>query len=46
MSGPTLLGVFGALAFAGTPHTEILGTLSGQVPDSLRQARVRRFLAG
>ena len=46
MSGPTLLGLFGALAFAGTPQTEVLGTLSGQVPDSLRKAKVRRFLAG
>jgi LCP family protein required for cell wall assembly len=46
MSGPTLLGLFGALAFAGTPKTEVLGTLSGQVPDSVRQAKVRRFLAG
>jgi LCP family protein required for cell wall assembly len=46
MSGPTLLGLFGALSVAGTPRTEVLGTLSGQVPDRLRQARVRRFLAG
>jgi LCP family protein required for cell wall assembly len=46
MSGPTLLGLFGALAFAGTPQTEILGTLSGQVPESVKQAKVRRFLAG
>lgn len=46
MSGPTLLGVFGALALAGTPDTVVLGTESGQVPESLRQARVRRFMAG
>ncbi|MGH2942918.1 MAG: LCP family protein, partial [Solirubrobacteraceae bacterium] len=46
MSGPTLLGLFGALAFAGTPETEVLGTLSGQVPESVKQAKVRRFLAG
>jgi anionic cell wall polymer biosynthesis LytR-Cps2A-Psr (LCP) family protein len=46
MSGPTLLGVFGALAVAGSPQTQVLGTVSGQVPESLRQERVRRFLAG
>jgi LCP family protein required for cell wall assembly len=46
MSGPTLLGLFGALSVAGTPKTEILGTVSGEVPESLKQARVRRFLAG
>ena len=46
MSGPTLLGLFGALTFSGSPQTEVLGTVSGQVPDSVRQAKVRRFLAG
>ncbi|HVF77165.1 MAG TPA: LCP family protein [Solirubrobacteraceae bacterium] len=46
MSGPTLLGVFGALAFAGTPQTAVLGSLSGQVPESVKQQKVRRFLAG
>jgi len=46
MSGPTLLGVFGALAFAGTPQTEVLGTLSGQIPESVKRAKVRRFVAG
>jgi LCP family protein required for cell wall assembly len=46
MSGPTLLGVFGALAFSGSPKTAVLGTLSGQIPDSVKQAKVRRFLAG
>ena len=46
MSGPTLLGVFGALAVAGSPHNEVLGTFSGQVSDPVRQAAVRRFLAG
>ncbi len=44
MSGPTLLGVFGALAIAGTPRTEVLGTLSGQIPEDVKQAKVRRFL--
>ena len=46
MSGPTLLGLFGALAVVGSPQTQVLGTVSGQVPDSVRQERVRRFLAG
>jgi LCP family protein required for cell wall assembly len=46
MSGPTLLGLFGALTFSGSPETEVLGTVSGQVPDGVRQAKVRRFLAG
>ena len=46
MSGPTLIGLFAALSVAGTPDTEILGTVSGQVPEALKQAKVRRFLAG
>ena len=46
MSGPTLLGLFGALTLSGSPDTEVLGTVSGQVPDSVKQAKVRRFLAG
>jgi LCP family protein required for cell wall assembly len=46
MSGPTLLGVFSALSVTGTPQTNVLGTLSGQVPEALKQRAVRRFLAG
>ena len=46
MSGPTLIGVFGALAVAGSPETQVLGTVSGQVPEALKQERVRRFLEG
>ena len=46
MSGPTLLGLFGALTVAGSPHTSVLGTLSGTIPDAVKQAKVRRFLAG
>ena len=46
MSGPTLLGLFGALTFAGSPQTDVLGTLSGHVPDSVKQAKLQRFLAG
>ncbi len=46
MSGPTLLGVFAALSLAGDPQTRVLGTVSGQVPDDVKRAVVRRFLAG
>jgi anionic cell wall polymer biosynthesis LytR-Cps2A-Psr (LCP) family protein len=46
MGGPTLMGLFAALAFVGTPQTEVLGTPSGQIPDSVKNAKVRRFLAG
>ncbi len=46
MSGPTLLGLFGALTFAGSPQTDVLGSVSGQVPDSVKQTKVQRFLGG
>ena len=46
MSGPTLLGLFGALAVAGSPRSQVLGTFDGNVPQSVKQAAVRRFLAG
>lgn len=56
MGGPTLLGVFAALATSGTPPTRILkptGTTvlpdGGQallVSDAAKQRAVRRFLAG
>ena len=46
MSGPTLLGVFGALSVVGSPTTEVLGTVSGRIPEGVKQAKVRRFLAG
>jgi LCP family protein required for cell wall assembly len=46
MSGPTLLGLFAALATSGSPETEVLGTVSGQVPDAVRRAKVARFLEG
>jgi LCP family protein required for cell wall assembly len=45
MSGPTLLGLFGALAIAGSPQSQVLGTFDGNVPASVKQAVVRRFLA-
>jgi LCP family protein required for cell wall assembly len=46
MSGPTLLGLFGALAVAGSPHTQVLGTFDGNVSASAKDTAVRRFLAG
>jgi LCP family protein required for cell wall assembly len=46
MSGPTLLGVFAALAVAGTPQTHVLGTFEGSVPENVKQQAVQRFLAG
>jgi len=46
MSGPTLLGLFSALAVSGTPKTNVLGTLSGEVPDAVKRKAVQRFLAG
>jgi len=46
MSGPTLLGMFGALAVAGTPQTEVLGTVSGQIPEDVKRSKVRSFLRG
>jgi LCP family protein required for cell wall assembly len=44
MGGATLSGVFAALGTGGTPTTQVLGTLSGEVPDTLREQAVRRFL--
>ena len=56
MSGPTLLGLFGALAIAGTPPTRVLKpsatvTLPGgeqglMVSEQERRAAVARFLSG
>jgi len=46
MSGPTLLGVYAALGFGGNPETNVLGTVDGNVPESLKQRAVRRFLDG
>jgi LCP family protein required for cell wall assembly len=44
MAGPSLMGLFGALATGGTPKMQVLGTLSGQVSDAQKQAAVQRFL--
>ena len=46
MSGPTLMGVFASLAIRGAPESVVLGTLSGQVPEDLKQRRVETFLDG
>jgi LCP family protein required for cell wall assembly len=56
MSGPTLLGLFGALALGGTPPTRILspsgavalpdGELGLSVSEGERRAAAARFLAG
>ena len=46
MSGPTLLGVFAALAIAGTPQAHVLGTFDGNVPENVKQQAVQRFLSG
>jgi LCP family protein required for cell wall assembly len=44
MGGFSLSGMFAALAVGGTPQTQVLGTLTGIVPESQKQAAVRRFL--
>jgi len=44
MGGPTLLGVFGAMATGGSPTVSVLGTPSGVVPDELKQRMVERFV--
>jgi len=46
MSGPTLLGTFLALLFAGDPETRVLGTPDGNVPPELKEREVQRLLDG
>jgi anionic cell wall polymer biosynthesis LytR-Cps2A-Psr (LCP) family protein len=56
MSGPTLLGLFGALATSGTPPTRVLkptgavtlpdGELGLRVSEAARRSAVARFVAG
>jgi LCP family protein required for cell wall assembly len=56
MSGPTLLGLFGSLAFSGTPPTRVLkpegtetlpdGELGLRVSDAERRAAVAQFMRG
>jgi LCP family protein required for cell wall assembly len=44
MGGVTLTSVFAALAAGGSSRTEVLGTMSGEVPAAMREAAVRGFL--
>lgn len=44
MNGFTLGGVFTAMATSGSPTTQVLGTLSGVVPESQKDAAVAKFL--
>jgi LCP family protein required for cell wall assembly len=56
MSGPTLLGLFGSLAFSGTPPTRVLkpegtetlpdGELGLRVSEAERRAAVAQFMRG
>ncbi|HEV2769362.1 MAG TPA: LCP family protein [Solirubrobacteraceae bacterium] len=46
MSGPTLLGAFLSLMFAGDPEARVLGTPDGNVPPDLKDGAVQRFLDG
>ena len=56
MSGPTLLGLFGALAVSGTPPTRVLkpsgavtlpdGEFGLRVSEAQRRAAVARFMGG
>jgi anionic cell wall polymer biosynthesis LytR-Cps2A-Psr (LCP) family protein len=46
MSGPTLGAVFAGMAVGGTPETRVLGTPSGEVPETLKNRRVEQFLDG
>jgi LCP family protein required for cell wall assembly len=46
MSGPTLMSVFASLSVRGTPESVVLGTVSGEVPEDLKQRRVEKFLNG
>jgi hypothetical protein len=50
MAGPSLLGLFGAVATGGTPETEVLGRVgpdgNPSVTDAVKQREVARFLKG
>jgi LCP family protein required for cell wall assembly len=46
MSGPTLLAVFADLAVGGSPETNVLGTLDGNVPEDKKNAAVKQFMDG
>lgn len=44
MAGPRLIGTMLGLAIPGGGKTQVIGTESGYVPDSLKQQKVRAFL--
>jgi LCP family protein required for cell wall assembly len=44
MNGFTLGGVFAAMGTSGSPTTQVLGTLSGEVPEAEKDAAVQKFL--
>ncbi|CAA9535718.1 MAG: FIG00540805: hypothetical protein [uncultured Solirubrobacteraceae bacterium] len=50
MAGPSLLGLFGAVASGGDPKTEVLGRIgpdgNPSVSDEVKQTEVERFLRG
>jgi hypothetical protein len=46
MSGPTLLGLVGALSAGGSPPARVLGTADGNVSDERRARAVERLLEG
>ena len=50
MAGPSLLGLFGAVAGGGDPKTEVLGRIgpdgNPSVTDEVKQTEVARFLRG
>jgi len=50
MAGPSLLGLFGAVATGGTPGTEVLGRIgpdgNPSVTEEVKQREVARFLKG
>lgn len=46
MNGFTMAGVFSAMAVGGSSSTQVLGTLSGTVPEAEKDAAVEQFLDG
>ena len=50
MGGPSLLGLFGAIALGGTPKTEVLGTIgpdgNPSVTEDVKRQEVEKFLEG
>jgi hypothetical protein len=50
MAGPSLLGLFGAVATGGTPKTEVLGRVgpdgNPSISEDAKRREVARFLKG